>query len=57
VYGKVRGVPFTLVSVTAGAVVSMMIVCAPDVPVLPPLSVCVAVTAYVPTAESAGEVV
>jgi hypothetical protein len=57
VYGKVRGVPLTLVSVTAGAVVSMMTVCAPLEPVLPPLSVCVAVTAYVPAADKVGEVV
>jgi hypothetical protein len=53
----VRGAPFTLVSVTTGAVVSMTIVCAPLVPVLPPVSVCVAVTAYVPAADSVGDVV
>jgi hypothetical protein len=42
--GKVRGVPFTVVIATAGAPVSMMIVCAPVVPVLPPASVCETVT-------------
>ena len=52
--GKVRAVPFTDVSVTTGAVVSMMTDCAPLVPTLAKLSVWVAVTLYVPAADSAG---
>ena len=43
-YGNVRMVPLTAVSVTTGAVVSTVIVFAPLVPELPPLSSCVAVT-------------
>jgi hypothetical protein len=42
--GNVRGVPLTVVIVTAGAVTSMTIDCPPLVPVFPALSVCVAVT-------------
>ena len=42
--GKVRTVPFTLVSVTTGAVLSTVIDWAPEVPTLLTLSVCVAVT-------------
>jgi hypothetical protein len=41
--GKVRGVPFTVVSATVGAVRSMTMFCAPLVPVLPAASVWVAV--------------
>jgi hypothetical protein len=43
-YGKVRALPLTLVTVTVGAVRSMMIDCAPLEPTLPAVSVCVAVT-------------
>ena len=48
-----RAVPLTEVSVTLGAVVSMVIALAPLVPVLVAVSVWVAVTLYVPAAESA----
>ena len=44
VYGKVRTVPLTVVSVTTGAVRSTVIVCAPLVPRVAAASVCVAVT-------------
>jgi hypothetical protein len=43
-YGKVRGAPLTDVRLTVGAVRSITIVRPPLVPVLPPASVCVAVT-------------
>ena len=42
-YGNVRAVPFTVVSVTVGAAVLIVIDCAPVVPVFPAVSVCVAV--------------
>ena len=54
-YGNVRAVPFTVVSVTVGAAVLIVIDCAPDVPVLPAVSDCVAVIEYVPDADNAGE--
>jgi len=38
VYGNVRAVPFTVVSVTTGAVLSTVIACTPLVPVLPAAS-------------------
>ena len=44
VYGNVRAVPLTVVSVTIGAAVWIVIDFAPVVPVLPAVSVCVAVT-------------
>ena len=44
VYGNVRAVPFTLVSVTTGAVLSTVIDFAPLVPVFPAVSAWVAVT-------------
>ena len=44
VYGKVRTAPLTDVSVTSGAAVWTVIALAPLVPVLAPVSVCVAVT-------------
>src|SRR5262249_54338772 len=56
-YGKVRATPFTCVSVTTGAVWSIVTVWAPLVPVLPALSACVAVTEYTPAVESAGAAV
>jgi hypothetical protein len=40
-YGNVRTTPFTLVTVTVGAPVSMMTDCAAGAPVLPAASVCV----------------
>ena len=43
VYGKVRAVPLTVVKVTAGAAVLIVIDCAPLVPVFVAVSVCVAV--------------
>ena len=43
-YGKVRAVPFTLTSVTTGAVLSTVIACAPEVPTLLAESDWVAVT-------------
>ena len=52
-YGNVRAVPFTDVSATTGRVVSTMIDCAPLVPTLLAVSVCVAVIAYTPSADSA----
>ena len=48
-----RLVPLTAVSVTTGMVLSTMIDWAPEVPTLLAESVCVAVTAYTPSAESA----
>jgi hypothetical protein len=57
VYGNVRAVPLTVVTETVGAAVLIVIDCAPDVPVFVAVSVCVAVTEYVPLAESVGEVV
>ena len=51
--GKVRAVPFTVVNVTVGAAVLMVIDCAPLVPVFVAVSVCVAVMLYVPFADSA----
>jgi hypothetical protein len=42
--GNVRTVPLTRVTATLGAVVSMVMLCAPEVPVLPAVSPCVAVT-------------
>jgi hypothetical protein len=47
-YGKLRTVPLTVVSVTTGAVASILIVCAPLVPVFAAASLCVAVTVYAP---------
>ena len=52
-YGNVRVVPFTVVSVTTGVVLSTVIDCAPLVPTLLAVSVCVAVTRTTPSAESA----
>src|SRR4051794_31307572 len=52
-YGNVRVVLLTLVSATTGMVLSTVIDCAPLVPTLLAVSVCVAVTAYPPSAESA----
>jgi hypothetical protein len=43
-YGKVRAAPLTVVSVMVGAAVWIVIALAPDVPTLPAVSVCVAVT-------------
>jgi hypothetical protein len=56
-YGNVRGVPLTLVAVTAGAAVSIVIVRGVLVPVLPSVSLWLAVTVYVPEVDNAGEVV
>ena len=42
-YGNVRTVPLTVVSVTTGVVLSTVSDRAPDVPVLPDVSLCVAV--------------
>ena len=53
VYGNVRAVPFSVVSVTPGAVASTVIVEAALVPVLPAASAWVAVTEYTPSADSA----
>src|SRR3954454_7827963 len=55
--GKVRAVPLTVVSATTGAAVLTVIACAPLVPLLVALSVCVAVMLYVPFADRVGEVV
>ena len=44
-YGNVRAVPFTDVSATTGRVVSTVIDCAPEVPTLLAVSLCVAVIA------------
>jgi hypothetical protein len=44
VYGNVREVPLTVVMETVGAAVLIVIDCAPEVPVFPAVSVCVAVT-------------
>src|SRR5262249_6583096 len=52
-YGNVRAVPFTVVMLTTGAVLSTMMFCGFVVPVLPAVSDCVAVTVYVPFAENA----
>src|SRR5262245_25263993 len=56
-YGNVRAVPLTVVSVTVGAAVLMVIDCGPDVPVFVAVSVWVAVIVYVPCADRAGEAV
>ena len=55
--GNVRAVPFTVVIATTGAAVLIVIDCAPLVPVFAAVSVCVAVTLYVPLADNAGAVV
>ena len=55
--GNVRAVPFTVVIATTGAAVLMVIDCAPLVPVFAAVSVCVAVTLYVPLAARVGAVV
>src|SRR3954452_8250890 len=55
VYGNVRAVPLTVVSVTVGAAVLIVMDCEPLVPVLVAVSLCVAVTLYVPFAASALE--
>src|SRR3954447_7426436 len=55
--GNVRTDPFTVVSATTGAAVLMVIDCAPLVPVFVAVSVCVAVTLYVPFADNVGEAV
>ena len=52
--GNVRAVPFTVVIATTGAAVLMVIACAPLVPVFAAVSVCVAVTLYVPLAARVG---
>src|SRR5262245_11684926 len=44
VNGNVRATPFTVVSVTVGAVVCTVITFGPEVPVFPAVSDCVAVT-------------
>ena len=54
VYGKVRAVPFTDVTVTVGADVWTVIAFVPLVPVFAAVSVCVVVTLYVPLVASAG---
>jgi hypothetical protein len=51
--GNVRAVPFTVVSVTIGAVRSTLTTCAPVVPVLAAASVWVAVIVYEPSADNA----
>ena len=43
-YGNVRTVPLTVVSVTTGSVLSTVMLCGPLVPVLPAVSLWVAVT-------------
>src|SRR3954447_7900970 len=55
--GNVRAVPLMVPTVTTGAAVLTVIDCAPVAPVFVAVSLCVAVTAYVPFAETAGEVV
>src|SRR3954453_24203551 len=55
--GNVRAVPLTVVSVTTGAAVLMVIDCAPLVPVFVAVSLWVAVMLYVPFADNVGEVV
>ena len=52
--GNVRTPPLTVVNVTVGAAVLIVIDCAPLVPVFVAVSVCVAVMLYVPFAESVG---
>src|SRR3954467_13929243 len=54
-YGNVRGVAFTEVTVTVGAAVWTVIDLAPLVPVFDAVSVCVAVTVYAPFAANALE--
>src|SRR5205823_4564035 len=49
--GKVTVDPFTLVSVTVGAVLSIVTDLLPEPPALPAASVCEATKAYVPSAE------
>jgi hypothetical protein len=56
-YGNVRATPLTVPMETTGAAVLIVIDCAPDVPVFPAVSVCVAVIEYVPLTESDGDVV
>ena len=51
--GKVTVDPFTLVSVTVGAVLSIVTDLLPEPPALPAASVCEATKAYVPSAETA----
>src|SRR3954464_13650366 len=55
--GNVRAVPFTAPTVTTGAAVLIVIACEPVVAVFVAVSLCVAVTAYVPFAASVGDVV
>ena len=55
VYGNVRAVPLTAVTVTIGAEVWTVMAFAPLEPVLAVVSVCVVVTLYVPLDDSAGE--
>jgi len=52
VYGNVRAVPFTVVSVTTGAVVSTVIALAPLDPLFPAASDWLAVTLYAPFTEN-----
>ena len=52
-YGNVRAVPLTEVSATTGRVLSTMIDCAPLVPTLLAVSLCVAVIAYAPSVDRA----
>jgi hypothetical protein len=54
VYGNVRAVPFTVVSVTVGADVWTVMALAPDVPVLPAVLFCVAVIEYAPPLVASG---
>src|SRR5262245_8163411 len=53
-YGNVRAVPFTVVTLTTGGAVSTTMFWGPVVPVLPATSVCVIVSVYVPPAASGG---
>src|SRR4051794_29231521 len=55
--GNVRAVPLMVPTVTTGAAVLTVIDCTPLEPVFVAASLCVAVTAYVPFAETAGDVV
>jgi hypothetical protein len=52
-YGKVRATPLTVVTVTTGAVLSTVIVCVPVVLVFDAASLCVPVTLYTPSPDSA----
>ena len=52
-YGNVRAVPLTEPTVTTGAVLSTVMLCGFEVPVLPAVSDCVTVTEYAPSAASA----